>query len=205
MLFNEDAVRRRRREIAASPDLQILAQRLRSLLAPVLDDSIPGIPGKARLTRDGGVCPSDRTRLAFDPLSPHVHRCPQCGTEVWGDRHDANWRWWYHLWLSERVLHLGVLGTFLDDQVLTRRGIELAVAYAAVYPTVPNQDNVLGPTRLFFSTYLESIWLTQMALAVGFLTRDTEMDDSVRAMVRQSADQVRSWNHCPQERQRDRR
>src|SRR5262249_39791279 len=29
----------------------------------------------------------------------------------------------------------------------------------------PNVDNVLGPTRLFFSTYLESIWLLQICVA----------------------------------------
>ena len=30
------------------------------------------------------------------------------------------------------------------------------------YLTYPNEDNVLGPTRVFFSTYLESIWLLQL-------------------------------------------
>jgi hypothetical protein len=42
-------------------------------------------------------------------------------------------------------------------------------AYADRYPTYSNADNVLGPTRLFFSTYLESIWLLQICLAADFL------------------------------------
>ena len=33
----------------------------------------------------------------------------------------------------------------------------------------PNKDNVLGPTRLFFSTYLESIWLLQLVVALDLL------------------------------------
>jgi len=39
------------------------------------------------------------------------------------------------------------------------------------YPEYPNRDNVLGPSRLFFSTYLESIWLTNY-LAAATLLRD---------------------------------
>lgn len=194
MLFNDDEVRRRRREIATSPDLQSLAHRLRTHLQPVLDNANPPIPGKARLTRHGGVCPDDRTRLSFDPLSPDLHRCPRCQNEVRGELHDANWRWWYHLWLSERVLQLAVLGTLLEEPQLHQRGIELVNAYAKVYPTLPNQDNVLGPTRLFFSTYLESIWLAQMALAIGFLSRDAVLERPVRTMVRQSADLIREFD-----------
>src|SRR5690606_6620269 len=37
------------------------------------------------------------------------------------------------------------------------------------YLTYPNRDNVLGPTRVFFSTYLESIWLLQLCVAVDVL------------------------------------
>ncbi|GAC1687283.1 MAG: hypothetical protein NVS9B3_05800 [Gemmatimonadaceae bacterium] len=41
--------------------------------------------------------------------------------------------------------------------------------YADAYLGYPNADNVLGPTRLFFSTYLESIWLLQVCVAVDAL------------------------------------
>src|SRR5205085_2695383 len=42
--------------------------------------------------------------------------------------------------------------------------------YAARYDSYPNSDNVLGPTRLFFSTYLESIWLLQICVATDLLS-----------------------------------
>ncbi|HEY9227761.1 MAG TPA: heparinase II/III family protein, partial [Gemmatimonadaceae bacterium] len=41
--------------------------------------------------------------------------------------------------------------------------------YVERYASYPNVDNVLGPTRLFFSTYLESIWLLQICIAADLL------------------------------------
>ena len=190
MLLNEAEQERRKREIERSADLQRLSRRLRANLGPVLDASIPPIPGKARLSRTGGACPNDGTRLAFDPLSPKRHRCPKCHAVVTGERHDATWRWWYHLWLSERILHLGLLGALSNEPLLTSRGVELGRGYAAIYPTLPNKDNVLGPTRLFFSTYLEAIWLAQMAIGLGFLAQRVEIDDSLRTMVRKGEEEL---------------
>ncbi|MFI5241509.1 MAG: heparinase II/III family protein [Gemmatimonadales bacterium] len=41
--------------------------------------------------------------------------------------------------------------------------------YADRYDRYPNSDNVLGPSRPFFSTYLESIWLLQLCIAADLL------------------------------------
>ena len=41
--------------------------------------------------------------------------------------------------------------------------------YAEQYLSYPNADNVLGPSRPFFSTYLESIWLLQLTIALDIL------------------------------------
>ena len=92
MLLNEVEQERREREIRGSTDLQHLIRRIRTHLAPVLDASIPDIPGKARLSRKGGACPNDGTRLAFDPLSPTHHRCTRCHAVVTGDQHHRTWR-----------------------------------------------------------------------------------------------------------------
>ncbi|MEE8135071.1 MAG: heparinase II/III family protein [Gemmatimonadales bacterium] len=201
MLLNEVEQERRKREIRGSTDLQHLSRRMRAHLGPVLDGSIPDIPGKARLSRKGGVCPNDGTRLAFDPLNPTHHRCTRCHAVVTGEQHHATWCWWYHLWLSERILHLGLLGALSNEPLLMRRGLELARGYAAIYPTLPNQDNVLGPTRLFFSTYLESIWLAQMAIGLGFIALRAELDDNLRSMVRSSADLIREFDEVWSNRQ----
>jgi hypothetical protein len=73
------------------------------------------------------------------------------------------------LWLAERVLHAALLGLLLDDEQARGLAITLLDAYADQYLRYPNRDNVLGPSRPFFSTYLESIWLLQIALALDIL------------------------------------
>ena len=58
-------------------------------------------------------------------------------------------------------------------------------AYADRYLDYPNKDNVLGPTRVFFSTYLESIWLLQLVVALDLLeTADGTASSALGATVR---------------------
>ena len=101
-----------------------------------------------------------------------MNRCPTCGTVFDADEH---YRWWimgYQLWLSERAVHAAALGRLtsnaryrgLSETILTRLGER--------YTRYPNEDNVLGPGRVFFSTYLESIWLLQLSVAALLLDDD---------------------------------
>ena len=155
----------RRREVQRSATLQALAERLERLLAPLLDDEVFFPRHKALLSRDGGVCEIDGSRLLFDALNPDRHACPRCGQEYSGRRHHRAWVWRYHIWLSERAVHLALLGMLNDNPRLSERSLAILDGYAARYRQYPNADNVLGPTRLFFSTYLESIWLAQLVVA----------------------------------------
>ena len=83
---------------------------------------------------------------------------------------DDRFRLYFHqLWLAERVLHAALLGVLLDNRQARTLAITLLDAYADQYLHYPNRDNVLGPSRPFFSTYLESIWLLQFALALDVL------------------------------------
>lgn len=182
--------------VRRSAALRGLARRLRDLLEPLLDRPLYVPDIKPRLTRDGGVCPRDGTRLTFDPLSPRRHPCPRCGGEYDGWRHDQAWVWRYHLWLSERAIHLALLAALDGDEALERRAVDVLAAYARVYPTVPNRDNVLGPTRLFFSTYLESIWLAQLVIA-AMLSRPEALAATRAALdgvVRESARLIASFD-----------
>jgi hypothetical protein len=156
-----------RGSIAAGP-LAPLAAGLRAELAPVLEGRVELPRDKALLSRTGGRCPRDGTLLAFDPLDPR-HRCARCGLEVAGEFHDRFRPYWYQLWLAERALHAAVLGVLLDDQACIDASAALLDAYAERYLQYPNADNVLGPSRPFFSTYLESIWLLQLTLALDLL------------------------------------
>jgi hypothetical protein len=172
-----------RRAVARGP-LGGLARSLRAELEPVLAGawSIPA--GKALLSRTGGRCPRDGTLLAFDPYDAH-HRCPRCGEEFAGELHDRFRPYWYHLWLAERAVHAALLGVLLDDPRCVATGAAILDAYAARYLDYPNRDNVLGPSGPFFSTYLESIWLVQLAIALDLLEcSNAEGAGSLGARVR---------------------
>jgi len=169
LLKNPDQLALRRAELSESSDLRELARRLERLAAPLLDRSIFFPDKKALLSQDGGVCTIDGTRLAFDPLSPWQHCCPRCGRVHEGERHHRDWIWHYHIWLSERAIHLALVGALNENERLAQRARDIIDLYADRYRAFPNRDNVLGPSHLFFSTYLESIWLTQLVIAALLL------------------------------------
>jgi hypothetical protein len=154
---------------ALGPDLRALAAGLERELAPLRDHPWPVPREKAQLTRHGGRCPHDSTPLTMDPWSPTRHRCPSCGTVLAGGDHDAWWAMGAQLWCAERVLHAALLGGLQQRaDLLTLAGSGLTQLTAA-WPTYPNRDNALGPSRPFFSTYLESVWLLTAALAARVL------------------------------------
>lgn len=134
--------------------------------------SPPSIPRlKALLSRDGGICPRDGAVLRFDPRAPSAHRCTRCDTIVRGPRHDRHWARSQHLWLAERAAHLAVAGALTEDLRMLGVARDLVAAYPSIYAELPNRDNVLGPTHLFFSTYLESMWLVNY-LTAAYILRD---------------------------------
>jgi len=180
----------RREEIARSPDLSALYAHLRERAAPLLARLPPLPEAKALLSSDGGFCPDDGAALTFDPWSPAEHRCPRCAKVVTGERHDRNWARFQHLWLVERAAHLATLAALGEDAPAARRAAEILRAYAARYWRYPNRDNVLGPSRLFFSTYLESIWIGHYLSAAVLLRAAGLLDDDTRRGVTQLADEA---------------
>ena len=99
-MLSAEELESRQQQIAASDDLTALLQRLSQRAAPLLQRMPPLPPMKAVLTADGGFCPDDGTRLEFDPWSPVQHRCPHCGRSFEGERHDAAWAHYQHLWFA---------------------------------------------------------------------------------------------------------
>lgn len=166
LLIGADELLARRR--VATGALAPLATGLRRELEPLVAHP-PEVPTrKAHLSRAGGRCQRDGALLAYDPFDPR-HRCPACGREYAGEAHDRFRLYWHQLWLGERVLHAALLGVLLDERPARTLAATLLDGYAARYPDYPNRDNVLGPSRPFFSTYLESIWLLQLVLALDLL------------------------------------
>jgi hypothetical protein len=157
-----------RKPIVGGP-LQPLVQSLSSDLHDAMATPLYVPDQKALLSRQGGRCPKDGAMLEFDPGSPHSHRCPSCGQSYQGDLHDRFWIYWYQLWLAERAVHAAALGAVADDSKAERFALDILDAYCNHYPRYPNVDNALGPTRPFFSTYIESIWLLQLCVAADLI------------------------------------
>lgn len=167
MLLSSDDDLAQRRDVADGP-LAALAASLAADLDPLRSRELYFPTQKALLSREGGRCARDGTLLEFDPFSPGEHRCPTCGEMYQGELHDRFWIYWYQLWLAERAVHAALLSR-LGRRELAPLAVSILEGYTARYETYPNVDNVLGPTRLFFSTYLESIWLLQICVATDLL------------------------------------
>lgn len=204
MLLTADAMRART-AVALGP-LHALATSLRDDLyqaIPTLDVWVP--PEKARLSRYGGRCRADGALLSFRPDSPRAHTCPACGAVF---REEEDYRWWimnYQLWLAERAVHAATLAAVLQEPRCTSIARAILTACTEQYLTYPNNDNVLGPTRPFFSTYLESIWLLQLTVALDLIewhTPDRALGDRVRAdLIAPSAALIQAYDEHESNRQ----
>lgn len=173
------------RLVAIRGPLASLYASLTHELEPVLARPLYVPESKALLSRQGGRCAVDGTTLEFDPASPHEHRCGRCGVAYRGELHHRAWIMWYQLWLAERAVHSALFFLLRGEPRHGDFARRVLLAYGDRYLRYPNRDNVLGPSRLFFSTYLESIWLLQICIAADLLAEagDTDARDRVRAMI----------------------
>ena len=166
-----DRARLEERRVAArvGGPLAPLADSIAADLDVVMSHTLFVPKEKALLSRAGGRCEDDGTQLEFDPYAPDEHQCPKCGRVYTGEYHYRWWIYWYQLWLAERGVNAALLFLLRGDARHGAFARELALRYCAMYGDYPNRDNVLGPTRLFFSTYLESIWLLQLCVIADLL------------------------------------
>jgi len=170
-----------RRAIAAN-ELAPLAASLRRDLDHVIAQPLFIPSGKALYSRVGGYCETDKTELVFNPFSPHAHTCPMCGRVHTGPWHDGYWRYPYQLWLAERAVHASVLSALTGDQACAAFARDVLLGYANAYLGFPSRDNVLGPARVFFSTYLDSLWLLHVCIAAD--TLEAHGDATIGSVVR---------------------
>ena len=189
-MLSGELVASRRDLVAESSDLSALVGRLAARADRFLGRPLTPPALKALLTADGGVCPDDGSSLEFDPWRPGAHRCPRCGRELAGPRHDGAWARWQHLWLAERAAELAAVGVLADRQDAAEASARILASYAERYAELPNRDNVLGPSRLFFSTYLESIWVNNYLAAAGLLREGGMLDAAVEEAVNAVADEA---------------
>lgn len=173
----------RQQDAAPGTSLGAIADGLIAELAPWVARGLP-VPGqKARLTRGGGRCPVHGTLLEFDPHRPHEHTCLRCGKSYSGERHHQWWVMGAQLFTAERTVHAAALYLLRGDKAHRDLAVQTLETLADRYAHWPNRDNVLGPTRPFFSTYLESIWLLNLCHALALL--ELAGEHRVGAVVRE--------------------
>ncbi len=182
LLISSEALECRR--LAVQGPLAPLAASLRRDLQPLVERGFEIPAEKALLSREGGRCPRHGVLLEFDPYLPHEHRCPVCGEIFTGERHYLAWVMWYQLWLAERSVHAAALHALTGETALADLAARILSGYADIYLRYPNRDNVLGPGRPFFSTYLESIWLLQLCVALDIL-ENSDAPSPLGSVVRQ--------------------
>ena len=180
----------RRGQVAESVELQAGVTAMQARLDRLLREP-PTIPMvKALLSVDGGLCPDDGARLVFDPWSPTDHRCPACQSTWTGERHHRAWARWQHLWLAERAAELAALAALTENEAARQRAVDILSWYGEHYTEFPNRDNVLGPARVFFSTYLESIWIDNLISAAVVLGDAGGLGEQTATHVAQLADEA---------------
>ena len=206
VLISAEALERRRADVARSRELGAILARLRAEGEDLAARPLFVPESKALLSRWGSACRDDGAELAFDPWSPHAQRCSRCG-RVWATEQSHRWWvYWYQLWLAERCWQGALVGALAEAPRLEARAREVLAALVARYPTYPLADNVLGPSRPFFSTYLESVWVLQLAAAAsllgerGALPADLERD-LARHLFRPSADAIADFEERGSNRQ----
>lgn len=182
----------RRTATARGAGLHELASGLAAELEPLKNSELPIPPNKARLTRAGGRCPVHGILLDFSPWKPHEHFCPLCSRSYTGREHDDWWAMSAQLWTVERAVHAALLFRLWGNEDHALLAERILRELALRYDHWPNRDNVLGPSRPFFSTYLESIWLLNACHALALLEaagRSTE-SDRVRELLLEPSSQL---------------
>ncbi|HEY6784688.1 MAG TPA: alginate lyase family protein, partial [Gemmatimonadales bacterium] len=185
-----EEIEKRRQELSSSATLRSLYARLEARTTRLLA-APPAIPVmKGILSADGGFCSADGSVLTFDPASPVSHSCPQCTAAYSGEHHDQWWARHQHLWLAERAAELAAVAALGEKPEAARGAVALLTEYAQRYLTYPNRDNVLGPSRLFSSTYAESMWVLNYLSAAWLLRECGALDEATAAAVHQVADEA---------------
>ncbi len=200
LLLSDDQLSART-AVAAGPLAPLAAGLCAELDQVIARDVRVRVPtGKARLTRIGGRCAIDGAQLDFDPFVAR-HRCPQCDCEEVGREHDDFRLYWQHLWFAERAVHAAVLARLTGRPQYGRFAERMLADYLHAYPGYPLADNVLGPSRPFFSTYLESIWLLQLLIADDMLGNRPGRDDFRRGLVEPSVELIATYDEGMSNRQ----
>lgn len=127
-------------------------------------------------------CPEHGVQLAFDPATPHTHRCP-IDNKLWtGERFDAAWRWFVNNRLAEGAIRLALRWRLEGEPAHLAAVVEILTGYAthyAAYQQVPR--TVANPGVATYTTLDESVWILPLAWAFDLVR--AELAPAVQAQI----------------------
>lgn len=116
-------------------------------------------------------CPRDGERLTFDPYGED-NICPRCGMRYKDENYRRARICTYHHWLSQMAVLAGIVYLISEESCYAQVVRSILLDYVKYYPEYPNNDNELGTTKTFQSTYMESVWITYLAGAYDMVKED---------------------------------
>jgi len=126
-------------------------------------------PLKQEWSYEGYACPKDKTALEYDETKPFEHKCPKCG-EIYKDhKFNAAWATQYNNSLGWYMHWLGIIYQITGDEKYAKAAREIVVKFAELYLQFTDQNNILGPARVFNYTLGEAIWGVEMAKGYDFV------------------------------------
>lgn len=128
-------------------------------------------------------CKSDNTLLIFDPYNPDNHICPTCGMNYQDPPFHRAWQCYYHQWLAQMSIQLGITYAITRDSSYAAAVRKMLLEYSRRYPSYENNDNELGTTKVFQSTYIESVWLSYLACGYDLTNGDSCYSSEDRRII----------------------
>lgn len=118
------------------------------------------------------VCGACQTRLAFDPASPHRHRCPACGWQGEGRAElDEAWAGSMHLQLVRWAEQAAAVGWAAGDRACLDYARAVLLGYAGAYAGYAEHGERAGTGRIGAQSLDEAVWMLPAARACDLLER----------------------------------
>ncbi|MBM3127700.1 MAG: alginate lyase family protein [Chloroflexi bacterium] len=112
------------------------------------------------------ACPDHWGALAFDPATPHAHRCPVGGETRAGEKLDAAWRVIEHRRLANAARDLALVFALTDDRAYADAAGAILTQYAQRYSNYTGADAApawMLKGRAFQQALTEAIWAVPIA------------------------------------------
>lgn len=149
------------------------------------------------------ACRAHNVSLVFDPYDKDNYICPVCKVNFKDEPYRKAWISFYHAWLSQMSVYLGISYIVTSDNKYANAIKEILEKYILYYPHYPNEDNEIGTTKIFQSTFMESIWLCYICAGYDMVNDSTVFSDEFRKkclnLFKESAEVIKdydeSWNN----------